>query len=44
MVLSGPTEWGYYAGFGIVVYGVALAMHGSSNLRRLFRRAAVPAV
>jgi hypothetical protein len=44
MVLSGPTEWGYYSGFGIVVYGAAMAIHGSSNLRRLFRRAGVPAV
>ena len=44
MVLSGPTEWGYYAGFGIVVYGAGIAVHGSSNLRRLFRRAGEAAV
>jgi hypothetical protein len=44
MFLSDPTEWGYYAGLGIVAYGAAIALHGSFNLRRLFHRANAPAV
>ena len=36
MWLSGPTQWGYYFGTGIVTYALAIALHGTSSLRRLF--------
>ena len=40
------TEWGYWFGLGIALYGVAIALHGSSFVFQLFREASVekPAV
>jgi hypothetical protein len=40
MMLTGDRQWGYWFGFGIVVYGFAIALHGASYTRRLFRSAA----
>lgn len=40
MWLSGPTQWGFYFGAGVITYALAIAIHGSSSLRRLFRKAA----
>ncbi len=34
---GGETEWGYWFGVGIAVYGLALALHGSNFVLRLFR-------
>jgi hypothetical protein len=43
MWLSGPMQWGYYCGLGIVFHALAIALHGSSALRRLFRKASLAA-
>lgn len=43
MWLSGPSQWGYYFGAGIVTYAVAIGIHGSFTLRRLFRKASLAA-
>lgn len=42
MWLSGASSWGYWFGFGIVIYGFAIGGHGSLYVLRVFRRAAVP--
>ncbi len=42
--LSGPTQWGYYGGIGIIAYGLAMAVHGTTFLKRLFRKASRAAV
>jgi hypothetical protein len=39
MWLSTPSQWGYYFGFGVVAYGLVVAVHGSRFVNRLFRRA-----
>ena len=39
MWLSGPAQWGFYSGFGILAYGAAIAIHGSSSTVRLFKKA-----
>jgi hypothetical protein len=44
MDLSGPEAWGYWFGFGIVVYALAIALHGTSFIVRIFRQAGAPAV
>ena len=44
MWLSGPTQWGFYFGAGVLTYAFAIAAHGSSAVRRLFRKAALAAV
>lgn len=41
MWLSGPSQWGYYSGAGILTYALAIGIHGSSALRRLFRKASL---
>ena len=41
MWLSGPTQWGFYFGAGILTYALAIALHGSAALHRLFRKAAL---
>jgi hypothetical protein len=41
MRLSGPAQWGFYFGAGVVSYALAIAGHGSSALRRLFRKASL---
>jgi len=41
MWLSGPAQWGFYSGAGILTYALAVAVHGSSALRRLFRKASL---
>jgi hypothetical protein len=43
MWLSGPAQWGYYFGAAVLAYAFAIALHGSSALRRLFRQAALVA-
>ncbi|HKW10864.1 MAG TPA: hypothetical protein VJO33_10845 [Gemmatimonadaceae bacterium] len=40
MWLSGPAQWGYWAGSGVAVYGLAIAGHGSAAVVRWFRKAA----
>jgi hypothetical protein len=40
MWLSGSGQWGYWFGFGMLAYGVAMAVHGCLFLVRLFRDAA----
>jgi hypothetical protein len=40
MWLSGPGQWGYWAGSGVAVYGLAIAGHGSAAVVRWFRKAA----
>jgi hypothetical protein len=41
MWLSGPTQWGFHFGAGILAYALAIAIHGSSAVCRLFRKAAL---
>jgi hypothetical protein len=43
MWLSGPTQWGFYFGAGVLTYALAIAGHGSSSLKRLFQKAALAA-
>jgi hypothetical protein len=38
MWLSTPNQWGFYSGFGVLSYGVVVAIHGSLFVVRLFRR------
>ena len=43
--LSGSAlTWTYWFGVGIVLYGLAIAFHGSLFVVRLYRRAAVPSL
>jgi hypothetical protein len=44
MGLSGPAEWGYWFGLGIVAYALAIALHGTSFIVRIFRQAGAPAM
>ena len=39
MASSGTMAWGYWFGMGIVMYGGAYALHGSTFVLRLFREA-----
>jgi hypothetical protein len=32
-------DWGYWLGLGIITYGLAMALHGSNWVLRLFRKA-----
>ena len=43
MWLSGPAQWGFYFGAGVLTYAFAITLHGGSALRRLFRKAALAA-
>ena len=36
---GGETEWGYWFGLGIALYGIAIALHGSNFVFQLFREA-----
>jgi hypothetical protein len=42
MWLTGSSSWGYWFGFGIAIYGLAIGGHGSVYVLRVFRRAAAP--
>jgi hypothetical protein len=37
-----PANWGFWLGFGVVSYAVAVWFHGTLWMIRLFRRAALP--
>jgi hypothetical protein len=39
MWMAGQQSWGYWFGFGIIVYGAVIVVHGSLFVLRLFRRA-----
>lgn len=41
MWLSGRTQWGFYFGAGVLTYAFAIAIHGSTAVRRLFRKASL---
>ena len=38
MWLSAPSQWGYYSGLGVLLYGLVVAIYGSLFVVRLFRR------
>ena len=38
MWLSTPSQWGYYSGLGVLLYGLVVAIYGSLFVVRLFRR------
>ena len=35
------TDWGFWIGVGIILYGVAIAFYGTLSVRRLFRQASL---
>src|SRR5512132_741690 len=37
--LEGPSHWGYWFGLGVIVYGAAMAVHGTAFILRLFKSA-----
>lgn len=39
---GGSTTWAYWFGFGMVIYALAIGLHGSSFIIRVFRAAATP--
>ncbi len=40
MFLSSESEWGYWFGLGIVLYGLTIAIYGTASILRIFRIAA----